>query len=351
MSRWFLSHGFAALALTVIASSAHATKVLLVTDQAKAVKAREVAALFTSTEPFSRMRNLEFKVIQTNARRLGCNVRPASLGEEKMFSALSEEDALAKMESLDRLALLQESTKSLEGENSNASKALPPSCNEKDGSVPTRLISCSSATTKSYIQGLLKSEKAAFAIIVKDEPRYGGSGGETPVITTGSPASMAIHEFMHRLGFADEYGYYNSCEADIYCDQQASDVIAKSGYGFLPGTSFNVALFNAREAYSSNSDVRRTHGSKLPWLSSIASSTNLLTNSKLGTPTSNVIGIYRAIVCDKASRKLETWQSTSEPTIMKTLGTTHIPKPYWAPLAKSLGVTLTPKSLETESAE
>ncbi len=333
-ARWNLATIATAALLITFASPAHATKVLLVTDQVKALKAREVSKLFAATEPFSKMKDLEFEVIQTTPRRLGCTVAPQSLSEEKEVSALSDEELLARAESRDRLADIHNFTKAVQ--------SLPPSCNEKDGGVPTRLISCQSSVTKSYIQGLLKSERAALAIIVKDEARYGGSGGETPVITTGSPASMAIHELMHRLGFADEYGYYNSCEADIYCDQQSGDFTSKSGYGFLPGTSFNVALFNARASYSSSSEVRRTHGPKVPWLSSISSSTKLLTNSKLGTPDSGKVGIYRAIVCDKATKKLETWQSTSEPTIMKTLSTTYIPKPYWNTLAKSLGTKITP---------
>jgi hypothetical protein len=329
---------------TFIGAKAHAVKVLIVTDQSKAVKAREVANLFRTTEPFSLMRGLEFKVIQTSARKLGCEVRAASALEAHATVEMTDEDALAKVESQDRLATLLEQVHLTD----DKAAGLPASCNDKGGTVPTRLISCQSATTKTYIDGLLASEKATYAIIVKDESRYGGSGGVTPVITTGSPASMAIHEFMHRLGFADEYGYYNSCEADIYCEQQRDDVVSRSGYGSLPGTSFNVARFNAYASYKNDSEVRTRHASQLPWLPSVSKSTRLTTGSKLGTPEAGKIGIYRAIVCDKATKKTETWQSTSRPNIMQTLSTTLVPKPYWSTIAKSLGTKL---SLTSDSSQ
>ena len=330
LTRWSIT---TFTALTVFSAPALATKILIVTDQAKAVKAQEVAKLFKTTEPFSLMRDLSFEVIQTTSRKLGCETKAAALQE---LSQLSDDDALARSESQDRLADIHEAALL----DNTKGRGLPPSCSGKDGSVPTRLVSCGSTTTKTYISGLLRSEKATYAIIVKDESRYGGSGGATPVITTGSPASMAIHELMHRLGFADEYGYYNSCEADIYCDVQSSDVISKSGYGALPGTSFNVALFNSRASYKTDAEVRTRHGSQIPWLSSIAKATKLTNSTKLGTPEANKVGIFRAIVCDKATKTMETWQATAPPNIMRTLSTTLIPKPYWPTLAKSLGTKI-----------
>lgn len=219
--------------------------------------------------------------------------------------------------------------------------ALPPSCGGDNGGVPTRLISCDTPQTMAFIGALKKTEKASYAEIVLTDSRYGGSGGEYPVITTGSPAAMAIHELMHRLGFADEYGYYNACEADIYCPAGANDdIISPSGYGALPTTAFNIAAFQSLPSYPSSAAVLSSHANLIPWASDIEARTALTTNGKLGSPTKVATGIYRAIVCDLATTKMETWQSTSSPTIMKTLATTYIPEAYWHVIAKSLGTTI-----------
>jgi hypothetical protein len=190
-------------------------------------------------------------------------------------------------------------------------------------------------------QGSLKTEKASIAIVVKADSRYGGSGGKRPVITTASPASMAIHELMHQLGFADEYAYISACEADIYCPAGVSDSKSPSGFGNLPGTSYNVAAFNARSSYASSDDARRAHAKSIPWFSFIPTKASLITHGKLGSPSTGMAaGLYRAIVCDKATQRRDTWQAVSESTIMKTLSTTRIPKAYWPTLARSLGTTL-----------
>jgi len=314
--------------LLALSMKAHATTMLIVTDQPKAAKAQEVASLFRTTEPYSLMKDLKLKVIQTSAKKLGCKASP-----------FSEEDLVATSDS-DQENLLARSEWRERAMNFNA--ALPPSCSNKENPI-SRLISCDTPRANAYLSALQKTEKAQHVIVVKTDPRYGGSGGERPVITTSSPASMAIHELMHQLGFADEYSYISACEADIYCSSTADDYKSPSGYGFLPGTSFNVAAFNARTNYSSNADVRKVHGSQIPWISFIDKSTDLTLNGKLGSaPKPDQVGLYRAVVCDLATDRHETWQSTSEPTIMKTLATTKIPKDYWATIAKSLGTHITP---------
>jgi hypothetical protein len=315
--------------LLLTATQAFATTtMLIVTDQPKAAKAQEVAALFRTTKPYSLMKDLKLKVIQTSAAKLGCQAAPISAADVVATNESDQETLLARSEWRDR-------------ESRAKNFDLPRSCSNKDAPI-SRLISCDTPQANRYLAALQKTERAQAIIVVKTDSRYGGSGGSRPVITTGSPAAMAIHELMHQLGFADEYAYTNACEADIYCDENAGDFKSPSGYGALPGTSFNVAAFNARTTYSSNADVRKTHGRDIPWLSFISASTDLVTAGRLGSPAkAGEIGLYRAVVCDKASDRHDTWLSTSDATIMKTLGTTYIPKDYWNTIAKSLGTHIT----------
>lgn len=332
---------FAALGLVLLCSAqpARATRILIVTDQPKAVKAREVAALFSSVEPYSLMKDLSLKVIQTSSSKLGCqSAAPSALDVISATAQDTESNVLLQeSESRDRLAISLGYRAHLTVLN------LPPSCDNKSGGVPSRLITCETRQSLKYLAALKKTEKASYAIIVKDESRYGGSGGLNPVITTGSPAAMALHELMHRLGFADEYSYHNSCEADLYCPAGGDDWISPSGYGAHPTTSFNVAVFTPQASYASNAEVRAAHGKQIPWLIFIDKSTDIMKAGKIGTPPSphaGVIGLYRSTVCDQASVTTPTWQSISQPTIMKTLSTTYIPKDYWATIATSLGTHL-----------
>lgn len=319
---------FALLLSLMTALSAQAkTTILIVTDQPKAAKAQEVASLFRTTEPFSLMKDLKLKVIQTNPAKLGCQAAPLSAFDFVAVSDSNQEELLARSEWRDQVVRI--------------AATLPPSCSNKDNPI-SRLITCETPQANAYLNALKKTEKAQQIIVVKTDARYGGSGGVRPVITTGSPASMAIHELMHQLGFADEYAYLNACEADIYCDANAIDYKSPSGFGALPGTAFNIASFNAKTSYSSNSDVRKTHGSQIPWLSFIDTKTDLTTGGQLGTPKTGQVGLYRSGVCDKSTDRHDTWQSTTDVTIMKTLSTTKIPKDYWPTIAKSLGTHVTP---------
>lgn len=326
---------FSLFALAFFAASvASASKLVIVSDQPKAIKARDIAALFRATPPYSLMKDLSIKVIQTSTAKLGCqSSAPSAFDVMAVTTQDADADELLRLaESRDRRAQITRGLRAL---------GLPPSCSDKGG-LPTRLITCDSPQSQAYLAALKRTEKANYVVVVKDDARYGGSGGPYPVVTSGSPSAMAIHELMHRLGFADEYGYYTPCEADIYCPLQSDTSISPSGYGSLPATAYNVTLFNERARYASNADVRKAHAKNVPWLASIDAKTDLISAAgKLGTPAAGKIGIYRAIVCDKASQTMESWQSTSEPTIMKTLGTTYIPKNYWPIIAKSLGTHIT----------
>ena len=331
----FLKNHFARILITVILcaalapSRAWAVRIVLVTDQVNTNKAQEVVAVFQSTPPFSRLKNLEFQITPTTAKRLGCYVAPQTLTAE------SFEPDLAKAESMEREFIL----------NTIAPRAsLPKSCPKKSAPID-RLIACDTPQALKYLSRVQKARRADFVLVVKADVRYGGSGGRFPVITTGSPATMALHELMHQLGFADEYAYENACEADIYCDQKADDTISKNGFGFLPGTSFNVAQFNGFNSYIDDADVRKRHGSQIPWLKSILLTTPLQVQGHIGTPISPVdplvdIGLYPAITCQKASKRFDTWQADPRITIMRALTTNYIPEVYWEPLAKALNTSL-----------
>lgn len=326
---------FNAFALLFFGAQAFATTVLVVTDQPKAAKAQEVAALFRATEPFSRMKDLKVKVIQTTPAKLGCQTAAASAQDLRLTS----EDSSA--EDLSSEALANAEWRDRQMQPQGFIDNLPASCHQKESPI-SRLITCDTPQANRYLGSLAKSEKAKYALVVKTDARYGGSGGTYAVMTTGSPAAMAIHELMHQLGFADEYSYTNACEADIYCAGAASTTQAPAGFGWLPGSSFNIALFNARASYASNSAVRKIHGADIPWLSFIDLKTDLTSGGHLGSaPKSGQVALFRSIVCDKATQRAETWQSTTDTTIMKTLSTTHIPKDYWPTIAKALGTHIT----------
>jgi hypothetical protein len=320
-----------AYGLLTSATLAHATTLLIVTDQTKAVKAQEVAALFRTTPPFSRMPDLTLKVIQTSPTKLGCQIAPLTVTAQELN--LSQQSVRSEN-------LLEQSEWHSPARKNLMAESLPTSCDQKSAPI-ARLISCDTPRSTRYLAALAKTEKAKYIVVAVTESRYGGSGGTYPVITTGSPASMAIHELMHQLGFADEYSYTNACEADMYCATKTYDSTSPSGYGLLPGTSFNVAAFNALSNYGSNADVRKAHSKVIPWLSLIAASTDLTNAGKLGSVSkADEIGLFRSIVCDKATKHLETWQSTTDVTIMQSLSTTYIPNDYWPTIAKSLGTTI-----------
>ncbi|MES2965450.1 MAG: M64 family metallopeptidase [Bdellovibrionota bacterium] len=320
----------------MISAPTFATTVVIVTDQPGQVKAKEVISTLKSTPPFSRLQSFDLKIKTASTKTIGCDAAPLA-AQKSNFRGVGEE-ALQYFESIDRLSRLSLGAKGL------AAAKIPASCTGNK-TKPTRLITCDTPKANRYLGSVKGTMKADFVLVVLNLPQYGGSGGRYPVITAGSPATMMVHEFMHQLGFADEYAYISACEADTYCDVQAEDSKSKSGYGYLPGTSFNVALFNSFNSYIDDEDVRNRHATKIPWVRSIATSTPLQVNGKLGTPAaSSEVGIYPAIVCEKASRRLDTWQSVSKSTIMKSLSTNYIPEVYWNTIAKSLGTTIRPAS-------
>ena len=147
-------------------SLANAAKLVIVTDEAKAVKAQEVAALFRTTAPFSRMKDLNLKVIQTTTAKLGCGVAPPSAfdmvvskNDSSELKSAQEDDRLQQSEARDR--------------RTNQNKDLqPPSCNGV--APPTRLITCDTVQATLYLNGLKNFEKATTATISTIQSDRGG---------------------------------------------------------------------------------------------------------------------------------------------------------------------------------
>ena len=164
------------------------------------------------------------------------------------------------------------------------------------------------------------------ALIIMDHERYGGSGGSIPVMTTNSPPTTMVHEYLHTLGLCDEY-QYSADEADTYC----------------PGMDRreNSAIISPEDSYSSDADARNEHRRDIMWYQDIASNTPITNGGSrslnLGTgrvgnvsapvnrttePTSvsSPIGLYRGTGCDNASRPIYLWHPGQERNIMERLG-------------------------------
>lgn len=164
------------------------------------------------------------------------------------------------------------------------------------------------------------------ALVIMDSERYGGSGGGIPVMTTNSPPSTMVHEYLHTLGLCDEYQYSNADEADRYCpgmaDRANSTIIAPEG------------------SYSSDNQARSRHYRDIQWYADIASNTPITSGGgssrSLGTgrvgdvvapvnrttepsTLSSPIGLYRGTGCDNASRNYYLWHPGQERNIMERL--------------------------------
>jgi hypothetical protein len=146
------------------------------------------------------------------------------------------------------------------------------------------------------------------AFAVSNNPNYGGSGGSVPVITTSSdtPYSMLVHEYMHTLGFADEYSYDTS-ETQYYCD-------VNKQFANL------VRITPLAKGYTGDQDARQEHSGQIPWYGEILLTTPIATNT-LGTPKGekNIIGLFEAETCINAPTKIYEWKPGQTKTIMRDL--------------------------------
>jgi hypothetical protein len=158
------------------------------------------------------------------------------------------------------------------------------------------------------------------AIIVKHSSEYGGSGGSIPVISSSSPSSMAIHEYLHTLGLCDEYKYPAS-ETEFFCKRNGKN---------------SVIIEPKDGGYASDSEARGLHMGDLPWSSAIKETTLITNGSNLGTGAINTIyatpnttnspstigapvGMYKGQTCANATPAVHTWQPGGEVTIMDKL--------------------------------
>lgn len=220
---------------------------VIYTDQPSGQKAQEVAHYFRNTIPFNEF-DIEVVVKQASKEELGCESYPEA----------------------------------------------------------RRLVSCNTE----YIQRKAMNQSFDQAFIVSDKDYYGGGGGQVPVITSAqkSPVSMIAHEYMHLLGFCDEYEYSQQ-EAEYYCNSE-----------YLAGIVNLVAIEPQTNGYSSDSQARSAHSGQIPWFGEIASSTPISAGT-LGTPAnhSEKIGLFKSVSCNKLTQKIHFWQPGGKKNIMYDL--------------------------------
>ncbi|MBD64676.1 MAG: hypothetical protein CME62_05690 [Halobacteriovoraceae bacterium] len=150
------------------------------------------------------------------------------------------------------------------------------------------------------------------AMVVANIDRHGGSGGSVPVMTKAAPNSTMVHEYLHTLGFCDEYEY-DQYEAGVYCTRDYFE------------NAHNLALIEPLSGgYNNDSHARSEHNNEIPWYSVIANTTPISTGRSLGTPGNSagaeVIGLFQAVTCnDKAQMRGKVWKPTSGASIMENL--------------------------------
>ncbi len=160
-----------------------------------------------------------------------------------------------------------------------------------------------------------KVQNAAFkngvdqAFVVSNYPAYGGSGGTIPVMTTdsGIPYSTMVHEYLHTVGFGDEYPY-SSSETYIYCTQQNIRRYV------------NLAIIEPLASYSGDYDARNKHSNQIPWYGKILTETPIAT-SVLGTPFPDreLIGLFRAKTCQNSPQRITVWKPGGSINVMEKL--------------------------------
>jgi len=145
-------------------------------------------------------------------------------------------------------------------------------------------------------------------MIIKESNKYGGSGGSIPIITTSTPPRALVHEFMHTIGFGDEY-IFSENEAETYC---SSLLLFVKNYLNL------TQIKPIKSGYPDDSFAKNKHSKDIPWYSDISSQTPISNNNNLGTPSdfNNNIGLFPAQRCLLAKVKKHLWQPGSGGTIM-----------------------------------
>lgn len=249
-----------AVMLLMSLSEAQAYKISIYTDEPNELKAKEVINTFRTTYPFSQY-ELEIEIKSVSAETLNCGPR---YGIERNVGCDTEE------------------------------------------------ISRDAAS-----RGIDQ------VLVVKNSPNYGGSGGSVAVMTSSSPTSMMLHEYLHTLGLCDEYEYAAS-EAPLYCGSDGP----------------NMAIIAPKpEGYSGDQNARSEHMGQIPWGEFIKTQTLITSDNgtKLGTGSvdpnvyatpnntnspsamGSAIGLYQGRTCKNASPPKHTWQPGQEASIMEFL--------------------------------
>jgi hypothetical protein len=237
---------------------------VIYTDQNPPVRANEVISLFQNTEPFNEF-EVEYVVRQMPTDDLGCT-RPYPEVE--------------------------------------------------------RVIECDTRHI------LMSAQEAGFdqAMVISDSDTYGGAAGTIPVMSSVTPPETMVHEYLHVLGFCDEYHYTTRDEADLYC----------SNPRFFDRYLNAVIIEPIEGGYTGDEHARSEHSGDIPWYSHIHAETPIA-SSTLGTPSSKSnpnhgeVGLFETGVCDNASIQLSLWKPGGQPNIMEDI---NLPIGTYVPLVR-----------------
>lgn len=285
--------------LLLSTSLAHAKKLLIVTDQESGAKAREIQQLITSTTPFKLLKASEFTV---EVKVLDRKTKPVKCSPKVIKYTDKEIESLKYWSEKNGIPLSKEQLSKY-----------------KKGYTIGRLVDCDKQALAS-IGAQFQADRMMF---VHESPWEGGSGGDIPIILSGSRSGIGMHEWLHSYGLADEYAY-NKEEAPFYCGQHHWA---------------NVAIFQEQPPYRSSDDVRVKHRDQIPFLPYISKNAVLITGEHLGSPKAGNLGLFPSKTCANVTPALQSWKSSSNPTIMEDPYSTYIPKPYWPAILSGLGVS------------
>jgi len=221
---------------------------VIYTDQEDESAAQEVISTFRQTEPFNEF-EVEFEIRQLSTEELGCS-RPY--------------EAVPRVIECDTLGILQ----------------------------------------RTFNDGFDQ------AMVVSDSDSWGGAAGSVPVMSSSNPSSTMIHEYMHTLGFCDEYEFTTEDEANIYCTPQRF-----SNY-------LNATIIEPLDGgYTGDDHARSVHSGDIPWYSTILPTT-AIANQSLGTPasTQEQLGLYESRTCMRATEhSFHLWKPGNATNIMQDL--------------------------------
>ena len=284
-------------ALLLAATPAQAYTMVILTNQPSTAKAQEIRAMLGTIAPFKHLKPGEFKVeiqsIDTDREGIRCSSLSVKMSDQ-------ERESLKVWSKANRICLSDAEIKAY-----------------KTGYTIKRNIDCD----RPKLASIGARYGADATLFVLDHEGSGGSGGDVPILYTGSSTTVAIHEYLHSFGMADEYAYGRS-EAPAFCRQP---------------TWPNVGIFEERGPYRDNADIIRQHGSQIAWLTELGANPDLSHQGKLGTSYFGQLGLYPSKTCDQISMK--SWKATPFPTIMEDVYTKWIPKTMWRTILKGVHVS------------